>query len=107
MRIMMEECSPYLDEWPYGGLHESRPSDRDAAPPEELDRYHLRYHYHCRYGDDDAGLLESALARPQASMFGQDAYPSVWGKAGALVHSLVSNHAVSNHALVDGNKRLG
>jgi death-on-curing protein len=26
----------------------------------------------------------------------------VWGKAGALLHSLVSNHA-----LVDGNKRLG
>ncbi|MGA8519818.1 MAG: hypothetical protein WBR33_02685, partial [Pseudonocardiaceae bacterium] len=53
------------------------------------------------------GYVALALARPQASMFGQDAYPSVWGKAGALVHSLVSNHAVSNHALVDGNKRLG
>jgi death-on-curing protein len=35
-------------------------------------------------------------------MYGQDAYPSVFGKAGALLHSLVSNHA-----LVDGNKRLG
>jgi death on curing protein len=50
----------------------------------------------------DAGLLESALARPRAAMYGQDAYPSVFGKAGALLHSLVSNHA-----LVDGNKRLG
>ena len=36
------------------------------------------------------GYVALALARPQASMFGQDAYPSVWGKAGALVHSLVS-----------------
>jgi death-on-curing protein len=50
----------------------------------------------------DAGLLESALARPKAAMYGQDAYPSVFGKAGALLHSLVSNHG-----LVDGNKRLG
>jgi death-on-curing protein len=50
----------------------------------------------------DPGLLESALARPRAGMFGQDAYPTLHGKAAALVHSLVSNHA-----LVDGNKRLG
>jgi death-on-curing protein len=50
----------------------------------------------------DAGLLESALARPRAAMYGQDAYPTVFGKAGALLHSLVSNHG-----LVDGNKRLG
>jgi death on curing protein len=50
----------------------------------------------------DAGLLESALARPRAGMYGQDAYPSIHGKAAALLHSLVSNHA-----LVDGNKRLG
>jgi death-on-curing protein len=50
----------------------------------------------------DAGLLESALARPRAAMYGQDAYPTLFGKAGALLHSLVSNHG-----LVDGNKRLG
>lgn len=50
----------------------------------------------------DAGLLESALARPQSTVLGQDAYPTVHGKAAALLHSLVSNHA-----LVDGNKRLG
>lgn len=29
----------------------------------------------------DYGLLESALARPGASVFGQDAYPDVWQKA--------------------------
>jgi death on curing protein len=49
----------------------------------------------------DHGLLESALARPQASAFGQDVYPSIHEKAAALLHSLARNHA-----LVDGNKRL-
>jgi death-on-curing protein len=49
----------------------------------------------------DYGLLESALARPRASVFGQDAYPDLHVKAAALLHSLVSNHA-----LIDGNKRL-
>ncbi|MFI6061354.1 type II toxin-antitoxin system death-on-curing family toxin [Streptomyces sp. NPDC051286] len=49
----------------------------------------------------DYGLLDSALARPQASVFGQDAYPDVWQKAAALMESLARNHA-----LVDGNKRI-
>jgi death on curing protein len=49
----------------------------------------------------DHGLLESALARPQASAFGRDAYPDIHGKAAALLHSLARNQA-----LVDGNKRL-
>ncbi|MXZ87221.1 MAG: type II toxin-antitoxin system death-on-curing family toxin [Acidimicrobiia bacterium] len=50
----------------------------------------------------DLGLLGAAAARPQASAFGEDAYPDIWNKAGALLHSIVSNHP-----LVDGNKRLG
>jgi death on curing protein len=49
----------------------------------------------------DLGLLESATARPQASAFGEDAYPTLPEKAAALVHSIARNHA-----LVDGNKRL-
>ncbi len=49
----------------------------------------------------DIGLLESAVARPQASAFGEDAYPTLDTKAAALVHSVARNHA-----LVDGNKRL-
>jgi death-on-curing protein len=49
----------------------------------------------------DHGLLQSALARPQASAFADDAYPSLEEKAAALLHSLARNHA-----LVDGNKRL-
>lgn len=49
----------------------------------------------------DPGLLHSAAARPQATAFGDDAYPSLEEKAAALLHSLARNHA-----LVDGNKRL-
>jgi death-on-curing protein len=49
----------------------------------------------------DYGLLEAALARPQATAFGSDAYPGLDAKAAALLHSLAKNHA-----LIDGNKRL-
>ena len=50
----------------------------------------------------DVGLLGAAAARARASAFGVDAYADVWSKAAALLHSIVKNHA-----LVDGNKRLG
>ena len=50
----------------------------------------------------DAGLLGSATARPQTTVGGRDAYPDLWTKAAALLHSIVKNHA-----LADGNKRLG
>jgi len=49
----------------------------------------------------DAGLLAAAAGRPQVTVFGDDAYPTLEDKAAALLHSLVRNHA-----LVDGNKRL-
>jgi death-on-curing protein len=49
----------------------------------------------------DVGLLQSALARAQASAFGEDAYQSMELKAAALLDTIGSNHA-----LVDGNKRL-
>jgi len=49
----------------------------------------------------DYGLLSSASARPMTSMFGQEAYPDLAGKAAALLHSICCNHA-----LIDGNKRL-
>lgn len=49
----------------------------------------------------DAGLLESAIARPKTTVFGEDAYPSLSRKAAALMESIARNHA-----LVDGNKRL-
>lgn len=51
-------------------------------------------------GIRDVGLIESACMRPQATAFGDDAYPSIWEKAAALLQSLACNHA-----FVDGNKR--
>jgi death on curing protein len=53
------------------------------------------------YAVRDYGLLEAALARPQATAFGKDAYSSLDAKAAALLHSIARNHA-----LIDGNKRL-
>ncbi|WBB92913.1 Fic family protein [Verrucosispora sp. WMMC514] len=50
----------------------------------------------------DAGLIESAVARPRTSVFGENAYPDLWTKAAALLHSLLNNHP-----FVDGNKRIG
>jgi death-on-curing protein len=50
----------------------------------------------------DIGLLGSAVARPQTTLGEEDAYPTITEKAAALLQSLVINHA-----LIDGNKRLG
>lgn len=50
----------------------------------------------------DIGILEAAVARTSASVYGEDAYPDLHAKAAALLHSIVTGHA-----LVDGNKRLG
>jgi death-on-curing protein len=48
----------------------------------------------------DLGLLDSALARPKTTLFGEDAYPTLELKAAAMVQSIIKNHA-----MVDGNKR--
>lgn len=45
--------------------------------------------------------LMSALAAPRRSAFGEEAYPTLVEKAGALVYSLVQNHP-----FWDGNKRI-
>lgn len=50
----------------------------------------------------DIGVLEAAVARTRASIYGEDAYPDLTTKAAALLHSIVTGHA-----LIDGNKRLG
>jgi death-on-curing protein len=52
------------------------------------------------FGIRDLGLIQSALARPQASFGRQDLYPTIFDKVAALFHSLLFNHA-----FVDGNKR--
>lgn len=43
----------------------------------------------------DVGLLPSAVARPQTSVSGQDAYPDVLTTAAALLQSIVNNHALA------------
>jgi death on curing protein len=48
----------------------------------------------------DMGLLEAAAARPQQTVFGEDAYPTPQEKAAALLHSMARNHPFA-----DGNKR--
>lgn len=50
----------------------------------------------------DIGILQAAIARTRASVYGEDAYPDLHAKAAALLHSIVTGHA-----LIDGNKRLG
>ena len=50
----------------------------------------------------DVGVLDAAAHRPRASAFGTDAYSTIHEKAAALLEAIVRNHA-----LVDGNKRLG
>ena len=50
----------------------------------------------------DIGLLDAAAHRPQATAFGQEAYPTLSQKAAALLDAVVRHHA-----LVDGNQRLG
>lgn len=50
----------------------------------------------------DLGLLHSAAERPATSLYGVEAYPTIHEKAAALLQSLTRNHA-----LVDGNKRVG
>jgi death on curing protein len=50
----------------------------------------------------DVGLLDSAAHRPQARVFGEDAYADLHTKAAVLLESLTRNQA-----LTDGNKGIG
>ena len=50
----------------------------------------------------DEGLLDSALEGIYATFDGQELYPSKEEKGARLGYSLISNHA-----FVDGNKRIG
>lgn len=50
----------------------------------------------------DFGLLESALESAYATYDGKDLYPTKQEKAARLGYTLISNHA-----FVDGNKRIG
>ena len=50
----------------------------------------------------DRGLLESAVAQPQASFGGEFVHDDLFAMAAAYLF-----HIVSNHPFVDGNKRAG
>ena len=54
------------------------------------------------HGVRDLGLLESAVARPQATYEGKELYEDIFTRAAALMDSLINNHP-----FVDGNKRTG
>jgi len=48
----------------------------------------------------DLGRLESSLAVPRQTMFGEELYPDVLSKAAILFYLLIKNHP-----FLDGNKR--
>lgn len=47
-------------------------------------------------GVKDPTLLDSAINRPRQSLFGSDAYPTIYEKAAALFESIAKNHAFHN-----------
>lgn len=53
-------------------------------------------------GVRDEGLLDSAIESPFQSFGGKELYPSIQSKAARLCYGLVKNHA-----MIDGNKRIG
>ena len=54
------------------------------------------------HGIRDVGLLESAIAQPEASFGGQYLHADIFQMAAAYIY-----HLVMNHPFVDGNKRVG
>ena len=54
------------------------------------------------HGIRDIGLLESAIAQPEASFGGQYLHADIFQMAAAYIY-----HLVMNHPFVDGNKRVG
>jgi death-on-curing protein len=54
------------------------------------------------HGIRDLSLIQSAVARPLATLDAKELYPDLLDKAAALLDSLVNNHP-----FVDGNKRTG
>ena len=51
-------------------------------------------------GIRDEGLLESALAQPQATFFGEYLHLTIYEQAAAYLY-----HITKNHPFIDGNKR--
>jgi death-on-curing protein len=59
-------------------------------------------HYGGMDGVRDTGLLESAIAQPQAGFGGEYLHGDIFMKAAAYMF-----HLVQNHPFLDGNKRIG
>jgi death-on-curing protein len=58
--------------------------------------------YGGEHGVRDLGLLESAIAMPQASFGGEPLHKDIFEMSAAYLF-----HIVQNHPFVDGNKRAG
>lgn len=59
-------------------------------------------HYGGIDGTRDIGLLQSAVAMPQASYDGEYLHCDIYEMAAAYMY-----HLVQNHPFLDGNKRIG
>ncbi len=59
-------------------------------------------HYEGTDGTRDVGLLQSAVAMPQASYGGEFLHSDIYEMAAAYLY-----HIVQNHPFLDGNKRTG
>jgi len=54
------------------------------------------YSPHEPLGVKEPNLLDSAINRPKHSVYGRDAYPSIYEKAAALFESIAKKHAFHN-----------
>ncbi len=80
-----------------------------SATPLFLDLAHIMRlhaslieHYGGIEGTRDMGLLQSALALPQAAYGGEYLHEDIFAMAAAYLY-----HLVQNHPFLDGNKRVG
>lgn len=64
--------------------------------------HELIEHYGGSHGLRDAGMLQSAIAQPQAGFGGQYLHEDLFDMAAAYLF-----HLVQNHPFIDGNKRIG
>lgn len=64
-------------------------------------RTKLAAQLHESFEELNLSSLQSALAAPRQSMFGEELQPTVWDKAAILLIKLIKNHP-----FYDGNKRI-
>ena len=74
----------------------------DGISMQEAARQAIREYVVRRSHETAVSDAADRIARPRTVVFGVEAYETIWTKAAALLQSIVNNHA-----LIDGNKRLG